>query len=53
MKKFHQDEEFLRKAIELGSSSKEIAKELRVSYKLVEIYLRKYDIPYTPYKNDH
>lgn len=42
--KFHQNEDFLRKAIEAGSTSKEIAKELRVSYKLVELYLRKYGI---------
>ncbi len=46
--KFHQNEEFLRKAIELGSTSKEIANELRVSYRLVEIYLRKFDIKHTP-----
>ena len=44
MTKLHQNEEFLRKAIELGSTSKEIAKELHVSYKLVELYLRKYGI---------
>ena len=50
--KFHQNEEFLRKAIDLGSTPKEIAKELRVSYKLVELYLRKYDIAFVS-QQDH
>jgi DNA-binding NarL/FixJ family response regulator len=48
--KFHQNEQFLRKAIELGSTSKEIANELRVSYKLVELYLHKFNIPFTSQK---
>lgn len=46
MDKLHQDQDFLRKAIELGSTPKEISKELRVSYKLVELYLTKYGIPF-------
>jgi DNA-binding CsgD family transcriptional regulator len=31
--------------IDLGRSSKDIAKELHVSYKLVEIHLANFDIP--------
>ena len=44
--KLHQDEEFLRFEISKGSTSKDIAKSLRVSYRLVEIYLRKFGIPH-------
>ena len=46
MTKLHQNEEFLREAIGRGSTPKEIAKELRVSYRLVELYLKKYEIPF-------
>jgi transposase len=42
--KLHQDQNYLQTKINEGYSSKDIAKELRVSYKLVEIYLRKYAI---------
>lgn len=45
--KFHHNEEFLRKAVQMGSTPKEIAKELHVSYKLVEMYLRMYEIEFT------
>ena len=44
--KLHQDEEFLRFEISKGSTSKDIAKRLRISYRLVEIYLRKFGIPH-------
>lgn len=50
--KHHQNEEFLRTAIKLGSTPKEIAKELRVSYKLVELYLRKYGIQFVSQQGD-
>lgn len=53
MTKLHQNEEFLRKTIELGSTPKEIAKELRVSYKLVELYLTKFGIPFTSQKPEN
>ena len=43
----HRDESYLRKAIGSGKTSRDIGKELRVSYKLVEIYLEKYQIPFT------
>lgn len=46
MSKFHHNKEFLEKAIALGSTSKDIAKELHVSYKLVEMYLRMYEIDF-------
>ena len=46
MSKPHQNKEFLQKAIQMGSTPKEIAKELHVSYKLVEMYLRMYEIKF-------
>lgn len=47
MEKLHKNEEFLRvEVLERGRNSKEIAKRLRVSYKLVELYLMKYNIPF-------
>lgn len=47
MDKLHKNEEFLRvEVLQRGRNSKEIAKRLRVSYKLVELYLMKYDIPF-------
>lgn len=50
MSKLHQSEDFLRKAIEMGSTPRDISRELRVSYKLVELYLEKYQIPFTSQK---
>ena len=47
MKK-HQDETYLRSQIELGKSSKDVADDNNVSYKLVELYLKKHGIPFTP-----
>jgi len=46
--KNHQDETYLREQIALGKASKDIATENNVSYKLVEIYLKKFNIPFTP-----
>lgn len=43
----HQDEAYLRQAIESGKTSRDISKDLHVSYKLIEIYLEKYNIPFT------
>ena len=42
--KAHQDQNYLQQKISEGYTSKDIGNELRVSYKLVEIYLRKFDI---------
>ena len=49
MDKPHQDERFLRSEIEAGGNSRSISAKLGVSWKLVEIYLRKYGIAHTPY----
>lgn len=46
MDKLHTSEEFLRSQTENGNTSKDIGKSLRVSYRLVEIYLRKFGIPH-------
>jgi DNA-binding CsgD family transcriptional regulator len=40
----HHNEEYLKEQIAAGKSSVDISKELNVSWKLVEIYLRKYKI---------
>jgi len=42
--KLHQDEKYLQKKIDEGYTSSDISKELKVSWKLIEIYLRKYNI---------
>lgn len=47
--KLHQDETYLRQAVEGGKNSRDIASELRVSWKLVEINLRRFNIKHTPY----
>lgn len=39
---------YLKNQIDLGKSTKEIADENNVSFKLVELYLTKYNIPFTP-----
>lgn len=49
MKK-HQDGEYLRQQIENGETSRSIAKNLGVSWKLVEAQLRKNGVPFTPYE---
>jgi len=46
--KNHQNETYLREQIALGKSTKEIADENRVSFKLVELYLTKYNISFVP-----
>lgn len=46
--KNHHDPRYLQKKIDEGYTSKDIAKELRISYKLVELYLRKFEIPFVP-----
>lgn len=48
MMKNHQNEAYLREQIALNKSTKTIADENNVSFKLVELYLTKYNIPYKP-----
>jgi DNA-binding NarL/FixJ family response regulator len=48
MEKLHQNKSWLAEQIAAGKNSKAIADEQRISYKLVELYLRKFDIPHTP-----
>jgi transposase len=50
--KEHQNQEYLQQKVEEGYSAKDISKELGVSYKLVELYLRQYDIPFVPWRSD-
>jgi len=45
--KLHHNKEYLEEKIKEGYTSVEIAKAIGVSWKLVEIYLRKYEIPHT------
>jgi len=42
--KEHQNQNYLQQKIDEGFNSRDIGKELKVSYRLVEIYLRKFDI---------
>ena len=49
MTKPHQDERFLREQVEAGGNSRSISAKLGVSWRLVEIYLRKFNINHTPY----
>ena len=44
--KNHQNKEWLKEQIDLGKTTKQISKENNISYKLVEIYLRQYGIPF-------
>jgi hypothetical protein len=46
--KLHQNKEWLQSQIDSGKSSKIIANENNLSYKLVESYLQKFDIPFVP-----
>ena len=46
--KNHHNKTYLEEQIALGKSTKEIANENNISYKLVELYLSRYNIPYTP-----
>jgi hypothetical protein len=49
--KSHQDEAFLRKYFSNGDmTSKDLSRELKVSYKLIELYLAKYNIPFKSQK---
>jgi hypothetical protein len=48
VERLHQQKDWLQSQIDLGKSSKDIANENNISYRLVEIYLRKYEIPFTP-----
>jgi len=49
--KDHHDKDYLQDKINEGKTSKDIANELRVSYKLVELYLKKFDIPFESQQN--
>jgi hypothetical protein len=46
IQKSHQNKEWLQQQIDLGKTSKEIANDNKISYKLVELYLKKYGIPF-------
>lgn len=48
MEKLYQNKEYLQEQTRLGKSSKDISKDIGVSWRLVEIYLRKFDIPHIP-----
>lgn len=51
--KNHHNETWLREQVDLGKNSKQIANENRLSYKLVELYLRKFNIPFVPKERAH
>lgn len=44
--KHYEDKEWLyNEYVTLGNTSKEIGNRMRVSYKLIELWLKKFDIP--------
>lgn len=49
MKK-HEDGEHLRQEIYNGETSRSIGKKLGVSWKLIEIHLKKNGVPFVPYQ---
>ena len=51
--KLHQDQNHLQTKISEGLNSRQIANELNVSYKLVELYLVKYNIEHESQKERH
>jgi predicted transcriptional regulator len=51
--KNHHDPRYLQKKVDEGFTSKDIANELRVSYKLVEMYLAKFEIPFESQEPSH
>jgi len=46
MNDLHKNKEYLQQKIDEGYTPKDISKELHVSYKLVEIYLRQFGVKY-------
>jgi transposase len=50
--KLHQEKNYLQTKMDEGYTSRDISKELNVSYKLVEIYLRKYNIKHVSQNNN-
>lgn len=46
--KNHQNKEWLETQISMGKSSKQISDENKVSVNLIELYLKEYNIPFTP-----
>lgn len=48
MEKVYENESWLREKLAQGENSRSLSKQLHVSYKLIEIYLEKYAIPYVP-----
>jgi hypothetical protein len=48
--KKHEDAEYLRQALAEGKNSRDISREVGVSWKLIEINLKKNGLPFTPYQ---
>jgi len=46
MDKLHQDKDYLLSQIDNGYTPKDISNQLNVSYKLIELYLRQFNIPF-------
>jgi len=44
----HHQKEWLEEQVKAGKSTKQIADENRISYRLVELYLTKHGIAFTP-----
>jgi hypothetical protein len=48
--KKHHNKVWLQEQLAAEKTSKDIAKDINVSYKLIELYLRQFDLPFTSQK---
>jgi len=48
--KKHHNKAWLQEGLAAGKTSKDLANEINVSYKLIELYLRQFDLPFTSQK---
>jgi len=48
--KKHHNKAWLQEGLAAGKTSKDLANEINVSYKLIELYLQQFDLPFTSQK---
>ena len=48
--KLHHNKEWLQEQLAAGKTPKDLANEINVSYKLIELYLRKFGLTFTSQK---
>ena len=50
--KKHHNKEWLQEQLDAEKTSRDIAKEINVSYKLIELYLRQFNLDFTSQKRE-